>query len=534
MARIDKKSLIRRIVDVSFNNKAGHIASSLSILDILYCLYDKHITQEGDDRNRLILSKGHAALGLYTILENFHLLEHDLDDFCKFDSMLGGHPSDKLEPVECSTGSLGHGLPIAIGMAMAYKIKTFNNRIYVIIGDGEMNEGTIWESLLLASSRNLNNLTCILDFNRSNDRSIKLDNLKNKITSFNWNCVEIDGHDYNEINDAIVNVHNDMPTFIIANTIKGHGISFMENNPEWHHKHPTELEYNNIIDELQKRPLLKTSLLINTREYGFFSSMFQILDNIKYCEDNDIKPIICLGEKFIYKSNDIENGWNSFFENINDGIIEGNAIDYSSIPNGELYIMNNFLLCEPSTMNLKLKIWEEHVRDPNDRSHRIYINEFILKYLNPVSYIHDEIDNFTSSNFTKNVLGVHIRGTDYGFHNIDAYINQIRLMVDTYQYDKIYIASDNKESINIINSKFENVCWYHTELRTENISDSAPVCHIVHDNDKVKHGHDVLIESFLLSKCNRLICINSNVAGMAGYLNPTMPIDLLCRQPSGG
>jgi hypothetical protein len=196
--------------------------------------------------------------------------------------------------------------------------------------------------------------------------------------------------------------------------------------------------------------------------------------------------------------------------------------------------MDNFLLCEPTTGNYRLKIWEEHVREINDRSHRDYINKFILKYLKPTSYIQNEIDNFVLSNFTNNVLGVHVRGSDYAFHDINLYINQIRLMLNTHQYDKIFVASDNKESINIINSNFENVCYYHTELRNDNIGAISPVCHVVNGTDKIKHGQDVLIEAYLLSKCNRLICINSNVAGMACYLNPSMPIDLLSRQPAGG
>ena len=242
--------IIKRIVELSHKTKEGHLGSSLSLLNILYVLYEQFIVSEADDRNRFILSKGHASLGLYAILENFNLL-NNLDTFCKFDSKIGGHPSVSLNSVEASTGSLGHGLPIAIGMALAYKINNYKCHIFVVIGDGEMNEGSVWEALLLASHHKLNNITCILDYNRSNDRALKLDNIINKINAFNWNCIEINGHNHQEIIDSLSVKHEEKPTFIVANTVKGKGISFMENNPEWHHKSPNEEEYQKILQELE-------------------------------------------------------------------------------------------------------------------------------------------------------------------------------------------------------------------------------------------------------------------------------------------
>jgi len=246
------KELIEQIVKLSNTSKEGHIASSLSILDILYILYKDFITNtvEKNLGNRFILSKGHASLAYYVILNVFNLLEEPLENFCKFDSLIGGHPSDKINAVDASTGSLGHGLPIAIGMAMGYKILKNSNHIYCLIGDGEMNEGTIWESLLLASNHNLNNLTCILDYNHSNDRALKLDNISNKINAFNWNCIEIDGHNQDQIKSSLSIKHDNKPTFIIANTIKGKGISCMENSPEWHHKFPNNIELQQILTEL--------------------------------------------------------------------------------------------------------------------------------------------------------------------------------------------------------------------------------------------------------------------------------------------
>ena len=238
------KKLIHRILELSNKSKEGHIGSSLSILDILYVLYDNFILGTDD---KFVLSKGPASLALYVILNEFNLLEEPLENFCKFDSLIGGHPSDKLNAVEASTGSLGHGLPISIGMAMGYKILKKTNHVYCLIGDGEMNEGTIWESLLLASNHNLNNLTCVLDYNHSNDRALKINNIIKKVDAFNWNCIEIDGHNHEEIMRGLGVRHINMPTFIVANTIKGKGISIMENNPEWHHKYPTDEQLKEIL-----------------------------------------------------------------------------------------------------------------------------------------------------------------------------------------------------------------------------------------------------------------------------------------------
>lgn len=241
--------IIKKIITTSYLCKEGHIASSLSVLDILFVLYKDILKLESEDRDRLILSKGHASLGLYAVLDHFNLLEENLSNFGKFNSKLGGHPSDKTKFVEASTGSLGHGLAIGVGLAMGYKILNYINNIYVIIGDGESNEGTIWESALLASHHKLNNLYCIMDFNRSNDRAIKIDNVMRKFDSFNWDCIEINGHNYDEIKMSLQSI-SQKPTFILANTIKGKGVKMMENNPEWHHRFPNEDEYNNILFDL--------------------------------------------------------------------------------------------------------------------------------------------------------------------------------------------------------------------------------------------------------------------------------------------
>ena len=248
------KNLKEKILSIATLKKEGHIPSSLSILDIMYVLYDQvldidSIKEDRIDRDRFILSKGHASLGLYVILDHFGLLKDDLNTFCDVDSKLGGHPTDKIFGVESSTGSLGHGLPIGVGMALAYRIKKYKGKVYVLVGDGEANEGTIWESALLAKHHNLNNLWCIIDFNHSTDRAVNLGNLHRKFSSFGWDVIEIDGHDHDQIKAALT-YPSTKPICIIANTIKGKGLSQIENNPEWHHKFPNETEYQNMINEL--------------------------------------------------------------------------------------------------------------------------------------------------------------------------------------------------------------------------------------------------------------------------------------------
>lgn len=238
--------LIKRIIDISFKKREGHIPSSLSILDILYVLYDDIL----QNKHHFVLSKGHASLGLYAILEEFGLLDGNLESFCDFESNLGGHPSNKLKNVSASTGSLGHGLPIGLGMAIGEKIKKTDKKVFVLIGDGESNEGTIWESALLASNHNLNNLYCIMDYNHSNDRSLILNDVISKFKSFNWECINVDGHNKNELHKALNFESQNKPVFILANTIKGKGCKIMENNPAWHHKSPNQEEYLMIMKEL--------------------------------------------------------------------------------------------------------------------------------------------------------------------------------------------------------------------------------------------------------------------------------------------
>jgi len=242
-----RNSMVERIVRLAYESKEGHIPSSLSVLDIIYGLYYHHLTKNNQDK--FVLSKGHASLGLYVVLDHFGLLNADLSSFCKFDSVLGGHPTLKIPSVEASTGSLGHGMPIAIGMAMAKKIREEAGTVYVLIGDGEANEGTIWESALLASHHKLNNLVCLMDHNHSTDRAVCVDKVMCKFSSFGWKGEEIDGHNISSIGS--IQTESDKPTFVLCNTVKGKGIAMMEGNPEWHHKTPSADQVEQIIMELK-------------------------------------------------------------------------------------------------------------------------------------------------------------------------------------------------------------------------------------------------------------------------------------------
>ena len=227
------KDLILKVLTLANKGKEGHVPSSLSILDILDTLYGRFIAKKKLDK--FVLSKGHGCLSFYAVLEKYKII-NKLNNFCSFDSKFGGHPDkNKITGVESSTGSLGHGFPFACGMAMAKKIKNEKGKVFVLIGDGECNEGTIWETLLLASHHNLDNLICIVDKNKSTDRDLKIDNLEKKFLSFNWDCLVIDGHNEKLLIKSILKQRK-KPLAIIANTIKGKGVPFMENNPEWHHK----------------------------------------------------------------------------------------------------------------------------------------------------------------------------------------------------------------------------------------------------------------------------------------------------------
>lgn len=247
--------LRRTILQVSAAAGEGHVPSSLSILDLLWVLYSKVLKGQGtadESRDRFVLSKGHASLALYAVLaEKGYFPPEELKSFCQYSSRLGGHPDCRKVPgVEASTGSLGHGFPMAVGMAMGAKIRRLDTKVYCIVGDGECNEGSVWEGALLAAHHRLDNLCCIVDQNHSSDRALTLGNLGEKFKSFGWKTTMIDGHDLAQIDAALNDPHPDQPLAVIAETIKGKGIGAMENNPAWHHRTPTSQELQEFLEVL--------------------------------------------------------------------------------------------------------------------------------------------------------------------------------------------------------------------------------------------------------------------------------------------
>lgn len=244
-----------RAVEMSHQAEAAHLASALSCIDIVAVLYHSVLRVDPDnpkwsDRDRFILSKGHAATALYAALEfkNF-ISESDIASYGKEGSLLEEHPSPKLPGVEAATGSLGHGLPIGCGIALAGQIKKQTYRTFVLMSDGECNEGSVWEACLFAAANKLENLCALVDFNKwqATGRSqevLQLDPLVKKFKSFGWLVHEIDGHDHQQILKAINSpcTGNQKPTMIVAHTVKGKGISFMEDDNNWHYRVPTAEE----------------------------------------------------------------------------------------------------------------------------------------------------------------------------------------------------------------------------------------------------------------------------------------------------
>ncbi len=248
MSSAELRSIRRSIIETSFKAQAGHIPSALSIVEILYVMYGS--VKKDDDI--FVLSKGHGCLALYSVLAHFDLInKKDLENFCEYDSLLGGHPHrGKHKEFYCSAGSLGHGLPMSVGTALAKRISKSPGKVYCLIGDGESNEGTIWESFLLAKNLQLDNLVCIVDDNNSQTRSLPVYELENKIRNFGWNVVTVDGHDTRSLVSSLSS--SEGLSCVICKTTKGKGITDMENNTfAWHHGPPNNEEYEQFMEELK-------------------------------------------------------------------------------------------------------------------------------------------------------------------------------------------------------------------------------------------------------------------------------------------
>ena len=256
----------KNIVKMVNNAKSGHPGGSLSGVDILNVLYKKCLNIPSDwnkspdfeKRDRFILSKGHASPLLYSILAQHGLFpETELMTFRKFGSKLQGHPSkDHIAGIETSTGSLGQGISIGCGIAIGLKLDKNQANVVVYTGDGELQEGSCWEAFMQAAHRNLDNMIAIVDRNKlqidgNTEDVMALDDVAAKIRSFGWKTMEINGHDYNEIYAAIQTAkESDKPFAIIANTIKGKGVSFMENQAGWHGKAPNDEQLAQALLEL--------------------------------------------------------------------------------------------------------------------------------------------------------------------------------------------------------------------------------------------------------------------------------------------
>jgi transketolase len=248
------RALRRKIIQVSARAQEGHIPSAFSILDILWVLYQgvldaNHDVLNKGGRDRFILSKGHASLGLYAILAELGRIEwSEFERFAEYDGLLGGHPDrNKVPGVEASTGSLGHGFPIAVGLAMGLRIRAVAGRVYTLVGDGESNEGAVWEAALLASHHHLTNLCCIVDYNHSGDRALEMGDVGAKFESFGWEKREVDGHDHRALLGVLRTLSSSRPTAVIASTIKGYGCKVMENEPAWHHKSPGKRDLAEVL-----------------------------------------------------------------------------------------------------------------------------------------------------------------------------------------------------------------------------------------------------------------------------------------------
>ncbi|MFN3551019.1 MAG: transketolase [Endomicrobiia bacterium] len=268
------KKFRKTILEIIYNAGSGHPGGSLSLVEILTTLYYLHLNHNPKDpfweeRDRVVLSKGHGCPALYVILSEFGYFSKDeLKNLRKVGSILQGHPSRiyngtdeiKFVPgIEVSTGSLGYGLSIGVGMALGFKMDNKKNIVYVISSDGEHQEGSIWEAIMFAGAKKVDNLIEIIDYNKLQQENkvedtVSLEPLKEKYLSFNWQVYEVDGHNIEELDNAVKQAKSfkGKPKVVVAHTIKGKGVSFMENNVDWHGKAPNEELFKKAIEEIEK------------------------------------------------------------------------------------------------------------------------------------------------------------------------------------------------------------------------------------------------------------------------------------------
>lgn len=255
-------------VDIIMAGGGGHIGGDMSIMEILVELYFDQMNiapenQNDPDRDLFVLSKGHSVEAYYSVLakKGFFPLQEVKDQFSKFGSTYIGHPNNKLPGIEMNSGSLGHGLPVCVGMALAGKRDGRDYRVYTVMGDGELAEGSIWEAAMAAHQYHLDNLCAVIDRNHlqisgNTEDVMGHENLHDRFTSFGWHVIDVsDGNDIDALQKAFIEAKNtkNQPTVIIANTIKGKGSPVMENKASWHHHVPSQEEYATIMADLKKR-----------------------------------------------------------------------------------------------------------------------------------------------------------------------------------------------------------------------------------------------------------------------------------------
>lgn len=255
------KKLRRDIIEMLHNAGSGHPGGSLSAIDIITALYFYKMRYDAknpkwSERDRFILSKGHGCPALYVALAEAGFFPHEeLAKLRKPGAMLQGHPSNETPGIEISSGSLGQGLSVANGIALAGRLDKKSYHVYVLLGDGELQEGSVWEAAMTASKYKLDSLTAIVDRNglqqtAPTEQNKPLEPLAPKWSAMGWHVIEINGHDMQQIVTALDHVTEGMPTVIIAKTVKGKGVSFMENNVEWHGRAPNKEEYERAMEEL--------------------------------------------------------------------------------------------------------------------------------------------------------------------------------------------------------------------------------------------------------------------------------------------
>lgn len=258
--------LRQNVVDMIMAGKAGHIGGDMSVMETMVSLYfhAMNISPENQDdpnRDMFVMSKGHCVETLYAVLaeKGFFPIEQVIREYSQFGSKFIGHPNNKLPGIEMNSGSLGHGLPVAVGMALAQRMDRRPSRTYVVMGDGELAEGSVWEGAMSATQYGLDNLCAVVDRNRlqisgTTEEVMHQDMVEDRFTAFGWNVLSVDGNDVDAMNaafDAAKTVKG-KPTLIVANTTKGKGSAVMENKASWHHHVPTAEEYEQIMADLKK------------------------------------------------------------------------------------------------------------------------------------------------------------------------------------------------------------------------------------------------------------------------------------------